>query len=398
MTSGGIHETMLYNLLQVYDQWLAEHGSYSVLQVLYQLEFRAFLALVLSFILVLISGPPVIRWLLKQKINDHPEFNRADINELMASKSHTPTMGGILICGSILISTVLLADLGNSYIRLGLVVLVWLAAVGGVDDWLKLTVARRSPGSRAGFYAWEKLLFQLGIGFLCGWYIYKLGGDNEAAHALTLPFLRTYEPGTEGLILESSTLILGIIPFILIAVLLVAGTSNAVNITDGMDGLASGLVLISALAFMILCSISGSPDRAQYMLYPFVDGTGELMVLTGSLAGATLGFLWFNCQKAQVFMGDTGSLPLGGLLAFVAVAIRQEFMLLIIGGVFFWELASVIIQVAVYKLTGGRRVFRCAPIHHHFHLGGWTETQVVVRFWIIAIVLVSAALLLLKIR
>ena len=122
------------------------------------------------------------------------------------------------------------------------------------------------------------------------------------------------------------------------------------------------------------------------------------MVLTGSLAGATLGFLWFNCQKAQVFMGDTGSLPLGGLLAFVAVAIRQEFMLLIIGGVFFWELASVIIQVAVFKMTGGRRVFRCAPIHHHFHLGGWTETQVVVRFWIIAIVLVSAALLLLKIR
>ena len=394
---------MLYNLLQVFDEWFAEHGSYSLLQVLYQLEFRAFFALVMSFIMVLVSGPPIIRWLMKQKINDDPEFNHADINKLMASKRLTPTMGGLIICGAILLTTLLLADLGNRYIHMALIVLVWLAGVGGIDDWLKLTVARRSPGSRAGFFAWEKLLFQIGIGLLCGWFLYDLGVGNDAAHSLTLPFLRTYQPGTEGLILEPSTIVLGLVPFILIATMLIAGTSNAVNITDGMDGLASGLVLIAAMALMLLCSISGSPDQAQYMLYPYVEGTGELMVLAGAIAGSTLGFLWFNCQKARVFMGDTGSLPLGGLLAFIAVAIRQEFMLLLIGGVFFFEIASVVIQVGVFKLTGGKdggghRVFRCAPIHHHFHLGGWTETQVVVRFWIIAIVLVSTAMLLLKIR
>jgi len=389
---------MLYNLLQSYDDWLAEHGSYSLLQVLYQLEFRAFFALVLSFAIVLAAGRPVIRWLLKQKIADDPEFNNADINQLYSSKRNTPTMGGIIICGSILLVVLLLADLGNRYVHLSLIVLLWLAAVGGVDDWLKLTVARRSPGSRAGFYAWEKLLFQLGIGVVCGWYLYQLGGSNDASHALTLPFMRTYVPGSEGLELEPSTIILGFIPFILISMLFISGTSNAVNVTDGMDGLASGLVVIAALAFMLLCYIAGSPEPAHYMLYPYVEGTGELMVLAGAIAGSALGFLWYNCQKASVFMGDTGSLPLGGLLAFIAVAIRQEAMLLIIGGVFFFELGSVIIQVGVFKLTGGKRVFRCAPIHHHFHLGGWSEPQVVARFWILAVVLVSTAILLLKIR
>ena len=156
--------------------------------------------------------------------------------------------------------------------------------------------------------------------------------------------------------------------------------------------------MIAAVAFMLLCYIAGSPERAQYMLFPFVDGTGELMVVAGSIAGACLGFLWFNCAKARVFMGDTGSLPLGGLLACIAVAIRQEVLLVIIGGVFFVELGSSAMQIGWYKFTKGKRIFRCAPIHHHFHVGGWSENQIVVRFWIIAVVLVGTAMLLLKLR
>ncbi|MEE2719958.1 MAG: hypothetical protein VX727_09265, partial [Planctomycetota bacterium] len=199
---------MLYNLLQVFDEWLAEHGSYSLLQVLYQLEFRAFFSVVLSFLIVLCFGPRTIRWLVRQKIGDAPEFYRQDINELMKDKANTPTMGGLLICGALLATIVLMADLSNNYIHVVLLVLVWLAAVGGIDDWLKLTSARRSPGTREGLYSWEKLLFQLGIGFLCGWAIYRLGVGNEAAHSLTLPFMRTYIPGTEGLELETSVLVL----------------------------------------------------------------------------------------------------------------------------------------------------------------------------------------------
>jgi len=389
---------MLYNLLQGFDEWLAEHGSYSLLQVLYQLEFRAFFSVVLSFLIVLCCGPRTIRWLVRQKIGDSPEFYRQDINDLMKDKANTPTMGGILICASLVVTILLMADLSNRYIHLVLLVTVWLAGVGAIDDWLKLTSGRRAPGSREGLYAWEKLLFQVGIGFLCGWAIYRLGVGNDAAHSLTLPFLRTYIPGTEGLELESSALILPFWLFIVIAMLLIAGTSNAVNVTDGMDGLAAGLSMIAAVAFMLLSYISGSPERAQYMLFPFVDGSGELMVVAGSIAGACLGFLWFNCSKARVFMGDTGSLPLGGLLACIAVAIRQEVLLVIIGGVFFVELGSSALQIGWFKFTKGRRIFRCAPIHHHFHLGGWTEAQVVVRFWIIAVVLVGTAMLLLKLR
>ena len=316
----------------------------------------------------------------------------------MATKANIPTMGGLLIAAAILVTVLLLADLFNSYIHLCLIVLVWLAVLGGFDDWLKLTTARRRPGAREGLFAWEKLLFQLGIGVISGMYLWRLTGDSESARALTLPFQRTYEPGTEGLVLEPSVIVLGWIPFVLITMLWIAGTSNAVNITDGMDGLASGLVLIASLALMLLAYIAGSSGRAQYMLFPFVEGSEELMVVAGAMAGASLGFLWFNCAPARVFMGDTGSLPLGGLLATLACAVRQEILLIVIGAVFFWELLSVILQVGWFRMTGGRRIFRCSPIHHHFHLGGWSESQVVVRFWILGVVAVVAAAVLLKLR
>ena len=178
----------------------------------------------------------------------------------------------------------------------------------------------------------------------------------------------------------------------------IAGTSNAVNISDGMDGLAAGVMAIAAIAFMILIEIASDAGSAGRLLVPYVEGSGELMVIAGAMAGACLGFLWFNSSPAMVFMGDTGSLPLGALLGFIAVAIRQEFLLLVIGGIFFLEIGSVVLQVGWFKASGGKRILRCSPIHHHFHLGGWSEHQVVTRFWLITIVLSMAAFALLKLR
>ncbi len=391
---------MLFNLIDHYSAWLDSIGLFSILQVLYQLEFRAFFAVVLSFAIVLGFGKRTIRWLLKQKIGDAPEFYRADLNTLMASKASTPTMGGLLICASVLVTIILLADMTERYVHLALAVLCWLAIVGGIDDWLKLTSARRNPGSREGLLAWEKLLFQVGIALLVGWFLYQQGesasGEPSVAHVLTLPFQRTYAPRT--LNVEPNLIYLGPVAFIMITVLLLAGTSNAVNLTDGMDGLAAGTLIVASFALMALCYIAGQEEPASILMFPFLKGTGELMVVTGAMAGATLGFLWFNCPPAQVFMGDTGSLPLGGLLAFVAVAIRQEILLIIIGGVFFMEMLSVMMQVSYFKWTKGQRIFRCSPIHYHFHLGGWSEQQVVVRFWVLGVILAMVALVSIKLR
>jgi len=396
---------MLYNLLQYCDEWLGQWAGYSILQVLYQIEFRVFTAAIAAFIFVLAFGRPVTRWLMLRKIGDSPEFEHADLNKLMGSKRHTPTMGGILIVGGILFATLLLADLQNRYVHLCILVTIWLAALGGVDDWLKLTVSSRTPGSRDGLKAWEKLLFQIGIGALAGAFLWRLAGDNEAARSLVLPFQRTYRPDTESLVLEPSVWLLSFWLFVPLVAAFIAGTSNAVNITDGMDGLAPGTVVIASLGVMVLAYVAGSPDRAHGMLFPWIDGASELMVVAAAMAGACLGFLWFNCAPASIFMGDTGSLPLGGLLATIACAIRQEALLLLIGGVFYLEILSVVMQTSWFKWTRrfgrdheGRRLFRCAPIHHHFHLAGWQEAQVVVRFWIAGVVMVVMALVLTKLR
>ena len=387
---------MLYYLLTKTSDRLDEIGLYSLLQVFYQLEFRAFVAVVCSFLIVLIFGRKTIRWLIKQKIGDSPEFYHADLNEIMARKAATPTMGGILICGSMLLTILLFADLTNRFVILALIVLVWLVVLGGFDDWLKLTSARRAPGSREGLHAWEKLLFQIGIGAVAGYFLYRHGIGRETSHVLNLPFQRTYDPRTTEL--ESSVIVLGPVAFVLIATILIAGTSNAVNLTDGMDGLAPGTLAVASFALMVLCFIAGSFDTARFLMFPHIDGSKELMIVTGAMAGACLGFLWFNCAPAQVFMGDTGALPLGGLMAYIAVAIRQEILLLVIGGVFFMEMASVILQVGYFKWTGGKRIFRCSPVHHHFHLGGWSEPQVVTRFWVLAVVFAMIALVSIKLR
>jgi len=359
--------------------------------------FRGTCAALFCFALVLLFLPRVIRRLIKWKLGDRPEFDHASLNELTREKSNVPTMGGVMILASITLAVLLLTDLTNFYVQMGLVCLVWLGVLGAVDDWLKLTAARRSR-SRDGLKMYEKLLFQLGLGVVLGYYVYKYGSSNfavlsslvepgevEAYRILSVPF---YKTGLQ----------LGTLTFMVVTVLVMTGTSNAVNLTDGMDGLASGCVAMCALVFLILTFIVATPATADKLLFPHVPKSGELVVFCGAILGACLGFLWYNCHPARVFMGDTGSLPLGGLIGYVAVVTRQELMLLIAGGVFVIEALSVMAQVGYFKWTGGQRLLRCAPLHHHFHLGGWSEPQTVVRFWLVAAMFAGLALVSTKLR
>ena len=395
---------MFFHLYNATKDWLNEHGL-GFFRLFSFISFRIVTALILSFIIVLIFGKPTIRYLLKLKIGDKPEFHNKTLNELMKSKSNVPTMGGVLICFSIFATTLLLADLTNFYVHMAMLCLLWLTAVGGADDILKLTTARRKAGSRDGLKSWEKLLFQLGLAVILGLFIHHHGQANDdaamrMAYSLNLPFMNSWERDTlTGSWVPSETLIvLGPVMFVALTVLVITGASNAVNLTDGMDGLASGIMIINALAFIVLTVIAGTEPVAKQLLVPFIADSEELAVVCAAMGGACLGFLWFNCSPAQVFMGDTGSLPLGGLLGFIAVVIRQEFLLMVIGGVFVFEAVSVILQVGYFKLTKGKRIFRCAPVHHHFHLGGWTEQQVVVRFWLLSGLFAAVALALIKLR
>jgi len=219
-------------------------------------------------------------------------------------------------------------------------------------------------------------------------------------HAINLPFIKTWVfDATLGDFVPAPDIwVLGSLGFAMLTIIVVTGSSNAVNLSDGMDGLAAGVTGIVSLAFLLLCLIAGTEQYAKFLLVPFVPGSAELAIIAGAIVGACVGFLWFNCSPASVFMGDSGSLPLGGILGYIAIVTRQEFLLLVIGGIFVLEAVSVILQVGYFRLSGGKRVFRCAPIHHHFHLGGWTEQQVVVRFWLITMVLAAVALLTIKLR
>lgn len=359
--------------------------------------FRATIAVILGFAVVWLAGPFVIRRLLAMKIGDLAEFDHAKLNQLAADKKNTPTMGGILIVAAIFVTTLLLADLGNFYVIMGLLCLIWLAILGGVDDWLKLTAKRRS-GTRDGLRTWEKLVFQVALGALLAIFILRIGETSLTAvqwsdpvstpsynyNVLSLPFLK------HGVRLATPV-------FAILAVIVIAGTSNAVNLTDGMDGLAAGCMVLTAFAFMVLAYVVGISDLANRLLFPHIHGAAELAVICGAVVGACLGFLWYNAYPAQIFMGDTGALPLGGLIGYVAIVTRLESMLFIVGGVFVIEALSVIIQVVSFKTTG-KRVLLCAPIHHHFRLAGWTETQTVIRFWLLAALFAAFALATLRLR
>ncbi len=358
-----------------------------------QLILRMVGAATLSFIVVVLLAPRVIRFLVRKKVGDRPEFDHADLNELTRHKSNTPTMGGVLIALAILVSTLMWADLGSFYVRMALFCLIWLAGLGGIDDWMKLHA--KPDQSRDGLRSSEKILFQIALAMLLAIFVYGHGAEStyldyndqpiNAVRHFYLPFRASPIP------------MMGL-GFILVTIITMVGSSNAVNLTDGMDGLASGCMVIVAGVFLVLAWVAGNNDWANFLHLPFVPEAAELTVVCASIMGACLGFLWYNCSPAQVFMGDTGSLPLGGLIGYVAVVTRQEVMLLIAGGVFVMEVVSVMIQVVYYRTSGGKRVFRCAPIHHHFHLNGWPEPKVVVRFWLLALIFAAIALATLKLR
>ena len=401
---------MIYFLVDQFRDTL--HGSPYLggLGVFRWVEFRAVVAIIVAFFLVLAAGRRTIGWLILKKIGDTAEFGRADVNELMKAKSNTPTMGGILIVGSIFVTTMLLADLSSYYVSMAMVTLVILGAVGLADDWLKLTSASRRPGSRVGLRTWEKMLFQLALAAILGFFVssyasskFTVGNEYaDMARSFNIPGFKSWINVAGDFVPSPHLIVLGEAMFIVIATVVIVGSSNAVNLADGMDGLAGGIVCIVGFAFLVLCIIAGYTHEnfvlAKYLLVPYIPLSDELAVVAGAMVGACLGFLWFNCSPAQVFMGDTGSLPLGGLLGFIAVVIRQEFLLLIIGGIFVLEAVSVILQVGYFKATKGRRIFKCAPIHHHFHLSGWTEQQVVARFWLITVLLAAIALATVKLR
>ena len=380
---------MIYLLVQHLQSWL-EANNLGFLRVFRAVTFQSTFALLLGFVQVVCLGPPVIRRLQRLKIGDRPSFDQAEYDKLMASKAGTPTMGGLLIVASIAFTTLLVADLGNRYVRMALICLLWLGAVGATDDWLKLTAGRRQ-GSRQGLTSLEKLLFQIGLSVMLGYFTYDYGQSLEPATALYVPFFKDV----------AIPLSLG--AYVFISSLVMTGTSNAVNLTDGLDGLAAGCMAIVSFAFLVLALIVGIEPLADFLIVPHIRPGGQMAVLAGAMTGACLGFLWYNCNPARVFMGDTGSLALGGLIGYIAIVIRHELVLFLVGGVFVVEALSVILQVGYFKYTRkrygeGRRIFLISPLHGHFLRKGWSEPQVVVRFWLVGAMLAAMALATVKLR
>jgi len=379
---------MIYHLLwYLRDVFTHQLGFYAYQNVV----FRSVSAILTSLLIALIIGPKIIRWLMRKKIGDRPEFHHATLNELTKQKANTPTMGGLIIILSAVSTTLLWAKLNNPFVQKAIVLVIWFGALGGVDDWLKLTVDVRHR-TRNGLKPWEKLIFQIGGAVLIASFLYADFVNIDDAKLFWLPFYK------HGLPLANWM-------FILVAIFYLSATSNAVNLTDGMDGLAAGCVGMVSLVLAILCFVASETMSrttpvtwASYLLLPAIPQAGELSIFYSAILGAVLGFLWFNCHPAQTFMGDVGSLPLGAAMGYGALVTRNEILLLIIGGVFVVELLSVVLQVGYFKYTGGKRLFRCAPIHHHFHLIGWSEPQVVVRFWLLAAAFAALALATLKIR
>lgn len=379
---------MIYHLLWYFREVLTHRLGFYAYQ---NVSFRCVASVLTGFLIALLLGPRIIRWLMQKKIGDRPEFHHEALNELTKDKVNTPTMGGLIIILAVLSATLLWAKLNNPFIQKGIILLIWFGALGGVDDWLKLT-SKNLHRSRNGLKPWEKLIFQIGGAVLIASFLYTDFANIADGKLFWLPFYKYGIPVASPV-------------FVLIAIIYISATSNAVNLTDGMDGLAAGCVGMVSFVLILLCYVASetmtetsSVTWASYLLLPHIPQAGELAIFYSAIVGAVLGFLWYNCHPAQTFMGDVGSLPLGAAMGYGALVTRNEILLLVIGGVFMVELASVVLQVLYFKYTGGKRLFRCAPIHHHFHLIGWSEPQVVVRFWLLAAVFAAIALATLKIR
>lgn len=357
--------------------WLGEFLTqyYSAFNVFSYLTFRAIVSTLTALIISLYFGPKLIRYLQKMQIG---QTVRDDGPESHLSKSGTPTMGGILILASIVVSVLLWADLSNIYVWVVLFVVVSFGVIGFVDDYRK--VVRKDAN---GLIARWKYFWQTVIGLSTALFLYYIAqGPNETA--LLIPFVKDVLPQ------------LGIF-YVVMSYFVIVGTSNAVNLTDGLDGLAIVPTIMVAAAFALFAYVTGNVNFASYLHIPHIALTSELVVVCTAIVGAGLGFLWFNTYPAQVFMGDVGSLALGAALGVIAILVRQELVLFIMGGVFVIETLSVILQVGSYKMRG-QRIFRMAPIHHHYELKGWPEPRVIVRFWIISLVLVLIGLATLKLR
>ncbi|MFH2098338.1 MAG: phospho-N-acetylmuramoyl-pentapeptide-transferase [Pseudomonadota bacterium] len=358
---------MLYHLLYPL------HTSFSAFNVFRYITFRTIYSSVTALALCLILGPWFIRRIQELQVGQYIR----KVGPAHQGKAGTPTMGGVLIIGSVLLAALLWEDLTNFYVWIMIFITAGFWGIGFVDDWL-MQVRKRNKGlsARAKFF-WQVVV----AGGACTvLYLYP-GFDTR----LTIPFVKSAAPDLGW-------------GYILFGTLVIVGSSNAVNLTDGLDGLATGSMAVAAAIYMVFAYVAGHSEIAGYLQVNYVEGSGELSIFCGALVGACLGFLWFNANPASIFMGDVGSLPLGAALGAVAVCTKQELALVIVGGLFVIEAMSVIIQVSVFKLTGGKRVLKMAPLHHHFEKMDWAEQKITVRFWIIAIVLALLSASTLKLR
>ena len=392
---------MLLSLAQWLQSLSPEFGSFRVFQYL---TFRAVMAAVTALLLGLVAGPFVIRRLTELKIGQ-PIRDYAMQTHL--SKSGTPTMGGVLILLCIAISTLLWADLSNRFVWIVLLVTLGFGAIGWADDWRK--VVHKDP---EGMRSREKYLWQSLVGLVAALYLVFSISESSNLRVLQLFFSWVQSgfdvdlPPKAGLLVpfvKEISYPLGVFGFVILTYLVIVGSSNAVNLTDGLDGLAIMPVVMVGSALGVFAYVTGSVVYSKYLFFPHIPGSGELMIFCAAMAGSGLAFLWFNTHPAQVFMGDVGALALGAALGTIAVIVRQEIVLAIMGGIFVVEALSVMLQVTYFKYTKkrfgtGRRILKMAPLHHHFEKSGWKETQVVVRFWIITMLLCLVGLSTLKLR
>ncbi len=366
--------------------------DFGFLRIFNYISFRAAGAAVTALLVAFIVGPLIIRRLRRMRLHQVIREGTPDSHQ---EKKRTPTMGGLIILAATLIPTVLWAKLNNRYVLIGMFVMLWMGFIGFFDDFLKLK-QRQAGKKNTGLIESYKLMGQFTIGIALGWYLWQFPLSTLPGASTTLPFYKYI------LIVPTVGWL-----YVLFVTFVLTGTSNAVNITDGLDGLAAGLTAIAVLTLALFAYVIGRIDASAYLQVFYLRGAGELTVFCAAIMGACIGFLWFNTHPAQVFMGDTGSLALGGALGAIAILLKSEFVLLLVGGVFVAEMVSVILQRVMFKIhkkTKGleyaqaHRIFRLAPLHHHFEKGGWDESQVVVRFWILGILCAFLALSTLKLR
>ena len=373
---------LLYHVLQKY---------FSPLNVFRYITVRTVYASLTAMFLALVFGPWLIRKLRELQIG---QFIREEGPQEHKKKAGTPTMGGVLIVLSTAVPVLMWADLSNPFVLLSLFALLAFSAIGFIDDYAKVAKRRN-----LGLTGKNKLTLQVGVSSVVGIVLLVLATHSAYSTQLIVPFFKRFRPELviHGLLHSGNLWPLAFFPFLVFVAIVITGSSNAVNLTDGLDGLAIGCTVIAAGALTILTYVSSNYRWSTYLEIQYIPRVGELTVFCGALVGASLGFLWYNAHPAEVFMGDVGSLALGGTLGTVAVIIKQEVLLVFVGGIFVVEALSVILQVGLFKLRG-KRVFRMAPIHHHFELLGWSESKVIVRFWIAALVFALFALTTLKLR